>query len=156
MKILQPAMLAALLLVQGQAIAVNYEVNKSTSMQDDQGGSFTTRSTGSLSQELSLVSSNTSFDDFLLRDNPRILLNGELSATLSGTRNDYNYTLNGLLDVEVGGLSHAVRFDNMSVNRRGFTVDIEGTLLVDGKVYEVRDGSLAEEVIVSLIVLQGQ
>ena len=156
MNILQPVLLAGLLLAQGQVAAVNYEVSKSTSMQDDQGGSFTTQSSGSLSRQLSLVNSSTAFDGFLLRDNPRVVIDGELSAILSGTRDSYDYTLNGLLDMQVGDVTHAVRFENLSVSRRGLAVEIRGELLVDGQAYEVRDGSLAEDVIVSLIVLQGQ
>ena len=156
MNILQPVLLGALLLAQGQAQAVNYEVSKSTSIRDDQGGSFTTQSNGMLSQQLSLVSSSTTFSSFLLSEDPRVVVSGDLEATLSGTRASYDYTLNGLLDLRVGEATHAVRFENMSVSRRGVAVEIDGDLLVDGKSYEVRDGSLAEQVIVSLIVVQGQ
>lgn len=156
MKILQPALLATLLLAQSQAGAMNYDVRKSTSMQDDQGGSFTTHSRGSLSRQLSLVSSSTDFSRFLLRDQPRVVVSGELAAILSGTREGYDYTLNGSLHLQVGDAIHVVRFDNMSVSRRGQVVEVGGGMLVDGQLYEVRDGTLAEDVIVALIVLQGQ
>lgn len=156
MNILQPAMLAALLIAQGQALAVTYEVNKNTSMQDDQGGSFSTQSRGSVSEHLSLVNANTDFDNFTLRENPRVVVDGELAAVLSGSQSSYDYTLNGQLDMQVGDVTHAVQFENMSVSRRGLAVEIQGSLLVDGQPYEVQEGSLAQDVIVSLIVLQGQ
>lgn len=157
MKTLKLAFLAMLMtLLHAKAGAVNYEVSKNTSMQDDQGGSFTTSSTGSLSEDMSLVTSSTTFTNFLFRERPHIVLEGDLSALLSGTQANYSYSLDGLLDITVEGRTHAVNFDNLTVSRRGMSVELGGVLLVDGAEYEVRKGSLAEEIIVTLILLQGQ
>ena len=156
MKLLKPVLFCAGVLLGGTAGAVSYQIDKSTSVTDDQGGQLVTRSTGALGTGLSLLSATTSFEDFLFKEAPRVRLTGELQSSLSGERREFSYQLDGEVNVEVGPRTHNVRFDGLTISRRGVGYAIDGIVLVNGEEYTIPEGSLAEEIVVAIIILQGQ
>lgn len=156
MTLLRQAVLSALVLAMSPVHAVEYEINKNTTLLDDQGGSISTRSVGSLSSDISLIRSLTTFDDFLFQELPRIFLSGELSSTLSGGSLGLTYDLGGELEVLIGETRHQVDFDALELRRQGLNFTLEGHLLVDGEHYVVPPGGQAEDLIIALVILQGQ